>query len=189
MSGNATYRLTNTAVLSVCAVEAPIVVTSAQFDERLADTYRAGRACGRDAGEARRRRASAAGGPTDVSFADAAAMAGAKALAEAGIDPSQIGLMINTSVSPRLPRAVDGRRRAPPARPADAAASTSTWPTPASASSTRIQLAGTMIDAGQADYALLVDGEGSALHPGGHAGPARGGPTRPPTTCARSSPR
>ena len=37
--------------------------------------------------------------PADVTFVDAAAMAGAKALAEAGIDPSQIGVMINTSVS------------------------------------------------------------------------------------------
>ena len=37
--------------------------------------------------------------PEDVSFADAAAMAGAKALAESGIRPEQIGLMINTSVS------------------------------------------------------------------------------------------
>ena len=29
----------NTTVLSVCAVEAPIVMTSAAFDERLTDTY------------------------------------------------------------------------------------------------------------------------------------------------------
>ena len=35
MSGNATYRLSNTAVLSICAVEAPIVATSADFDARL----------------------------------------------------------------------------------------------------------------------------------------------------------
>ena len=36
--------------------------------------------------------------PEDVTFADAAAMAGAKAIAEAGIDPSSIGLLIDTSV-------------------------------------------------------------------------------------------
>ena len=35
----------------------------------------------------------------DVSFSDAAAMAGAKALAEAGVDPSEVGLLIDTSVS------------------------------------------------------------------------------------------
>ena len=39
MSGNATYRLSNTSVLSVCAVEAPVVATSASFDERLAGTF------------------------------------------------------------------------------------------------------------------------------------------------------
>ena len=40
MSGNATQRYANTAVLSVCGVDAPQVVTSAEFDERLAATYR-----------------------------------------------------------------------------------------------------------------------------------------------------
>ena len=34
-----------------------------------------------------------------MSFADAAAIAGAKALAEAGITPEQVGIMINTAVS------------------------------------------------------------------------------------------
>jgi hypothetical protein len=39
MSGNATYRYTDTAVLSVAAVDAPIVVTSKQLDDELAETY------------------------------------------------------------------------------------------------------------------------------------------------------
>ena len=39
MSGNATQRYVNTAVLSVCGVDAPRVVTSAEIDERLAATY------------------------------------------------------------------------------------------------------------------------------------------------------
>ena len=39
MSGNATARYSETAILSVCAVDAPLVVTSAEFDERLAATY------------------------------------------------------------------------------------------------------------------------------------------------------
>jgi len=86
MSGNASFRPSNTTVLSVCAVDAPIVVTSAAFDERLADTYRRiGTRAGlleRLAGVVERR-----WWPTDVSFADAAAMAAAKALAEAGITP------------------------------------------------------------------------------------------------------
>ena len=38
MDRNATYRLNNTSVLSVCGVEAPVIATSAQFDERLAAT-------------------------------------------------------------------------------------------------------------------------------------------------------
>ena len=39
MSGNTIRRFTNTTVLAVCAIEAPEVVTSAEFDERLAGTY------------------------------------------------------------------------------------------------------------------------------------------------------
>ena len=46
MPGNATHHFTNTAVLSVQAVDATQVVTSDAFDERLADTYaRVGRDC------------------------------------------------------------------------------------------------------------------------------------------------
>ena len=84
MSGNASFRLANTTVLSVCAVDAPVVMTSAAFDARLAATYRrVGTRPGmleRLAGVVERR-----WWPADMSFADAAAMAGAKALAEAGI--------------------------------------------------------------------------------------------------------
>ena len=36
--GNATFRFTDTAVLSVTTAEAPIVVTSAEIDEALAET-------------------------------------------------------------------------------------------------------------------------------------------------------
>ena len=41
MTGNATIRYTNTAVLSVRAVDAPIVVTSDDFDRILRDTVAA----------------------------------------------------------------------------------------------------------------------------------------------------
>jgi 3-oxoacyl-[acyl-carrier-protein] synthase-3 len=98
--------------------------------------------------------------PEDVSFADAAAMAGAKALAEAGVRPEQVGVMINTSVS----RAY--------LEPSTAVAIHHQLDLPTSCLNfdianaclgfvNAIQLAGTMIDAGQAEYALLVDGEGS----------------------------
>jgi acyl-CoA:acyl-CoA alkyltransferase len=159
MSGNASFRHQNTAVLTVCAVEAPVVMTSAAFDERLTDTYRrVGHKPGmleKLAGVVERR-----WWPEDVSFADAAAMAGAKALAEAGVRPEQVGVMINTSVS----RAY--------LEPSTAVALHHQLDLPTSCLNfdianaclgfvNAIQLAGTMIDSGQAEYALLVDGEGS----------------------------
>jgi 3-oxoacyl-[acyl-carrier-protein] synthase III len=158
MSGNATYRLSNTAVLSICAVEAPIVATSAEFDERLAETYaRTGMKAGmlEDLAGVRERR----WWPEDFSFIDAAALNGAKALAEAGITPSQVGVMINTSVT-----------RAH-LEPSSAVAVHHQLELPTSCLNfdlanaclgfvNGIQLAGTLIDAGQADYALLVNAEG-----------------------------
>ena len=39
MGGNASFRHGNSSILSVCAVEAPIVVPSTAFDDRLAATY------------------------------------------------------------------------------------------------------------------------------------------------------
>ena len=159
MGGNASFRQANTAVLSVCAVEAPVVMTSAALDERLADTYdRLGMKPGmleKLAGVVERR-----WWPEDVSFADAAAMAGAKALAEAGITPAQIGVMINTAVCRDY------------LEPATAVAVHHQLGLPTSCLNfdvanaclgfvNGIQLASTMIDSGQADYALIVDAEGS----------------------------
>lgn len=159
MNGNASFRLANTAVLSVCAVEAPIVVPSTSFDERLASTYqRVGMKPGmlvKLAGVRERR-----WWPSDVTFADAAAMAGAKALAEAGIRPEQVGVMINTSVSrehlePSTAVAVHHQLGLPPSCLNFDLANACLGFVNA------IQLAGSMIDAGQADYALIVDAEGS----------------------------
>src|ERR687889_2613991 len=85
MSGNATQRYANTAALSVCGVDAPHVMTSDEFDERLAATYRrVGLRPGllaNLAGITERR-----WWPLDVGFADAAAMAGDKALAAPAVD-------------------------------------------------------------------------------------------------------
>jgi 3-oxoacyl-[acyl-carrier-protein] synthase-3 len=159
MSGNASFRLTDTAVLSVGAVEAPVVVTSASFDERLASTYqRVGMRPGmlvKLAGVRERR-----WWPTDVSFADAAAMAGAKALAEAGIRPEQVGVMINSSVSrdhlePSTAVAIHHQLGLPTSCLNFDLANACLGFVNA------IQLAGTMIDAGQVEYALIVDAEGS----------------------------
>jgi acyl-CoA:acyl-CoA alkyltransferase len=159
MTGNASFRLVNTTVLSVCAVDAPVVMASAAFDERLADTYRrVGMRPGmleKLAGVVERR-----WWPVDVSFADAAAMAGAKALAEAGITPAQVGVLINTAVSREY------------LEPSTAVAIHHQMGLPTNCLNfdlanaclgfvNGIQLAGTMIDSGQADYAVIVDAEGS----------------------------
>ncbi len=158
MTGNASFRHGNTSMLSVCAVEAPITVTSTAFDERLSKTYdRIGMRPGvlvRLAGVHERR-----WWPDDVSFADGAAMAGAKALAEAGVTPAQIGVMINASVSRDY------------LEPSTAVYIHHQLGLPTSCLNfdvanaclgfvNAIQLAGTMIDSGHADYALIVAAEG-----------------------------
>jgi acyl-CoA:acyl-CoA alkyltransferase len=159
LPGNVYFRIRNSAVLSVTAVDAPIVVTSDSFDERLAETYertgvRPGM-LGVVAGIEERR-----WWPEDVSFADAAAMAGAKAIAEAGIDPRRIGLMIDSSVcrdhlEPSKAVAVHHQL--------GLASSCLTFDLANACLGfvNAIQLASTMIDAGQIEYALIVDGEGS----------------------------
>lgn len=159
MNGNASFRLNNTAVLSVGAVEAPIMVPSSAFDDRLATTYkRVGMRPGmlvKLAGVRERR-----WWPTDVSFADGAAMAGAKALAEAGVRPEQVGVLINTSVSrdhlePSTAVAIHHQLGLPTnCLNFDLANACLGFVN-------AIQLTGTMIDSGQADYALIVDAEGS----------------------------
>jgi acyl-CoA:acyl-CoA alkyltransferase len=159
MSGNATQRYANTAVLSVCGVDAPHVVTSAEFDERLAATYRrVGLRPGllsHLAGITERR-----WWPRDVGFADAAAMAGAKALAEAGVDPARVGLLVDTSVSrahlePSAAVAVHHALGLPPrCMNFDVANACLGF-------LNGMQLAAMMIDAGRIDYALVVDGEGA----------------------------
>lgn len=161
MSGNITFRFRDTAVLAVTAVEAPIVVPSQRFDDELALTLeRLGLRPGMLqalAGIEERR-----WWPHDVTFADAAAMAGAKALAASGIDPGRVGLLIDTSVC---------RDHLEPSAAVDVHEQLS-LPTNclnfdlANAClgfMNGMQLAATMIDAGQIDYALIVDGEGSRL--------------------------
>ncbi len=159
MNGSSVHRFSSTAVLSVCGVDAPRVVTSDEFDDRLAETYR--RVSLRPgmleglAGIRERR-----WWPVDVSFSDAASMAGAKALAEAGVDPGQIGLLIDTSVS-----------RAH-LEPSAAVAVHAALGLPTTCLNfdlanaclgflNGMQLAATMIDSGRIEYALVVDGEGA----------------------------
>jgi 3-oxoacyl-[acyl-carrier-protein] synthase-3 len=134
-------------------------VTSAEFDERLASTYRrVGLRPGllaNLAGVTERR-----WWPHDVGFTDAAAMAGAKALAEAGVDPAQVGLLVDTSVSrahlePSAACAVHHALGLPPTcMNFDVANACLGF-------LNGMQLAAMMIDAGRIDYALVVDGEGA----------------------------
>ena len=149
----------NTSVLAVAAEEAPIVVTSDEIDARLQSTYdrlglRPGMLEGL-AGISERR-----WWPLDVSFADAAARAGAKALAAADVMPDQVGLLVSTSVC---------RDRLEPSAAVDIHHQLGLGPACLNFDISNaclgfingMQLAALMIDAGQIDYALIVDGEGS----------------------------
>lgn len=159
MAGNAVHTFGNAALLSVIGIDAPEVVPSSYFDERLAGTYERLRmrpGMLESLAGIRERR----WWPTDVKFVDAAAMAGAKALAESGIDPARVGMLIDTSVC-----------RAH-LEPSAAVSVHRELGLPSSCLNfdlanaclgfvNGMQLAATMIDAGQIDYAVIVDGEGS----------------------------
>jgi 3-oxoacyl-[acyl-carrier-protein] synthase-3 len=159
LNGNASYRHSNTAILNVSALEAPIVVTSDEIDERLAETYQRLRMRPgflQDVAGIRERR----WWPKDVGFADAAAMAGAKALSDSGIDAARVGLLINSSVCREN------------LEPSAAVAVHDALGLPTSALNfdlanaclgfvNAMHFAATMIDAGHLEYALVVDGEGS----------------------------
>jgi acyl-CoA:acyl-CoA alkyltransferase len=157
VAGNSAYRHTNTAMLAVSAVDAPQVVTSEEFDDRLAHTLtRLGLRPGLLQGLAGIHERRWFG--EDTTYVDAAATAGAKALAEAGIAPDRVGLMINSSVS----RAY--------LEPSSAVAIHHQLGLPTSCMNfdlanaclgfvNAMHVAATMIDAGHIEYALVVDGE------------------------------
>ncbi|MBM9469570.1 3-oxoacyl-ACP synthase III [Nakamurella leprariae] len=155
--GNTVHRFGTTSVLAVCAIDAPRIVTSAEMDERLADVYqRVGLRAGmmqRLAGIGERR-----WWEDGTTYVDGAIMAGAKALAEAGVHPRDVGLMINTSVS-----------RAH-LEPSSAVAVHHGLGLPSSCQNFDVtnaclgfvngmQLAAAMIESGQIEYALIVNGE------------------------------
>lgn len=159
MSKNSNFTLEDVALVSLQACEAPIVVTSTEVDERLAPFYehtdgKPGLLEGL-AGIRERRQ-----WPEDVSFTDAAAMAGERAIQAAGIDPSRIGMLIDTSVC---------RARLEPSSAVtvhDALGLPSTClnfdlVNACLGFMNAMHIAGVMIDAGQIDYALIVDGEGT----------------------------
>ena len=159
MLGNANFSFDDVAIVSVEACDAPEIVTSAAIDERLAPFYeRTGANPGlleSLAGIRQRRQ-----WPAGVSFMDAAAMAGEKALASSGVDRSRVGLLIDSSVC---------RERL---EPSSAVTVHDTLQLPSTCQNfdlsnaclgflNGIQVAGAMIETGQIDYALIVDGEGT----------------------------
>ncbi|MCF6743474.1 3-oxoacyl-ACP synthase III [Blastococcus sp. KM273128] len=159
MTGNATHRFSNTAILAVQTADAPQVVTSADFDEQLGKTYqRVGLRPGlleRLAGITERR-----WWADGASFVDGAATAGAKAISESGVDPAHIGLMVNTSVSRKH------------LEPSTAVAVHDALGLPSSCQNFDVtnaclgfingmELAAAMIDVGMVQYALVVNGEDS----------------------------
>lgn len=153
------YRLENTSVLSVEAVAATEVATSASFDDRLAETYqRVGMTRGKleELAGVHERRWWAP--PT--TFVDGAVQAGQRALAAAEVDPSDVGIMINTSVcrthlEPSMAVQIHHRLGL------SAGCLNFDLANACLGFVNAMQIAGTMIDAGQARYALIVNGEGT----------------------------
>jgi len=159
MNKNSVFRHQHSGILSLAAIEAPRVVTSDWIDEQLAETYqrnglRPGLLAGLAGIEERR------WWDDDVSFTDAAAMAGRAAIEKAGIDPSKIGILISTSVckenlEPSVACAVHHQL----------GLSTSCLNFDIANAClgfiNAMHLAATMLDAGTVEYALIVDGEGS----------------------------
>jgi len=159
LSGNTTHRYRNTSLLSLSRIEPPVIVSSAELDDRLGDVYqRVGLRPGvleRVVGIRERR-----WWPQDVTFVDGAATAAAKAISNSGVDPADFGLMVNTSI---------GRMHL---EPSTAVAIHDAVGLPASCQNfdvtnaclgfvNGIEIAGAMIDAGMTEYALVVNGEDS----------------------------
>ncbi len=159
MNQNAHFTFNDVGVVSLCRIEAPEVVTSDEVDERLAPFYeRTGNPAGllkRLAGVVERRQ-----WEPGFTFAEASAAAGRRAIDEAGIDPSRIGLIVDSSVCK--------------ARLEPSTAVTVHHLLGLSSHCLNydvgnaclgfvngMHLAGLMIDSGQIDYALIVDGEGT----------------------------
>ena len=159
MTGNASITFDDLAIVSLETEYAPEVITSAQIDERLAPFYER---TGADPGMLeslagiRERRMWHEG----TTFMDAAALAGEKAIQAAGIDRSRIGIIIDTSVC---------RARLEPSSAVTVhdklGLSTACVNFDLSNAClgflNAMQLAGNLMSAGQTDYALIVDGEGT----------------------------
>ena len=157
MNGNATTTHRNVALLSVTSLMAPLITTSEEIDRQLKPVLaRLKLPTGllqRVAGVYERRN----WGPNET-FDDAAVKAGKVALREAGIKPSDVGLLINTSVTRKH------------LEPSVAVRIHHGLGLPSSAINFDIAnaclgfvngmtLAAQLIDSGQIKYAVIIDGE------------------------------
>ena len=159
MATHSVFEHRNTSILSVSYVEAPEVVLSSQFDEALAETFeRVGVRSGlleNVAGISERR-----WWPEDVSYIDAASMAGSKAIAEAEINPDDIGLLIDTSVC-RADLEPSAAVRVHHQLGLSEGCLNFDLANACLGFVNAMHLAAGMIDAGTIQYALIVDGEGA----------------------------
>jgi len=156
-SGNATTRHSNVALLAVTSTMADRVTTSASIDEKLRPVLKRLKLptglLQRVAGVHERRNWGA-----DQSFDDAAVDAGKRAMAEAGIRPDQVGLLINTSVTrPHLEPSVAVRLHHGLGLPSSA--TNFDIANACLGFVNGMTLAAQLIDAGQIEYAVIIDGE------------------------------
>ena len=157
LNGNATTTHRNAALLSLSTTIAPRVTTSEEIDSRLEPALKRLRLPSgllqRVAGVHERRNWA-----EGENFDDAAISAGKRALVAAGIEPGQVGLLINTSVTRRN------------LEPSVAVRIHHGLGLPSSATNFDIanaclgfvngmNLAAQLIDSGGIDYAVIVDGE------------------------------
>lgn len=157
MAGNATTRFDNVSLLSVASTLPSRVTTSADIEARLAAAFvRLDLPRGllqRVAGVLERRNWGS-GETTD----DATVAAGKRALAEAGVDSSEVGLLINTSVSRRhLEPSVAVRLH----HGLDLPSSAINFDVANACLGfvSGMNLAASMIESGQIRYAIVVNGE------------------------------
>ena len=156
---NAVFTAKNTALMALGVVDAPLEVTSSWIDEQLADTYAA---CGvrpglfeKVAGIHSRR-----WWPEGTTFDHVAAEAGREALKNAGVQASEIDVLISTSVckhhlEPSMASSVHHQLGLP------SSAMNFDLANACLGFINAIWIASQLIDSGQVRYVLIVDGEGS----------------------------
>jgi acyl-CoA:acyl-CoA alkyltransferase len=157
LDGNATTTHRNVALLSVASTIATRITTSEEIDRRLQPVLKRLKLptglLQRVAGVHERRNWG-----EGQAFDDAAVAAGKRALAEAGIKPEQIGLLINTSVTRKnLEPSVAVRIHHGLGLPSSAINFDITNACLGFVNG--MSLAAQLIDAGQIKYAVIIDGE------------------------------